>query len=349
MPFQPGAFLRDLRDLSGCKLRAFFALYYTYVGVWLTLSTRLRLGTHVFDEEWDLLVVLDTCRVDALRAVADEYDFIDGVGAITSLGSTSVEWLSQTFDRDHADQIARTAYVTGKIDSETILRDADYPPNYRQPPATWPAWDVVSADDFALLDEVWRDATDDRLRVVPPQPLTERAIRAGREGDHDRLLVHYMQPHTPYIAELLSAGVTDETTVPAVDADPFSALRAGRVDRAEVWERYLDNLRFVLDSVGLLLENVDADRVVITADHGEGFGEYGVYEHPVGCPAPTVKRVPWAVTTATDTGSYPTESDVVDAESAEDAPDERRPERVAQDGGTPSDEAGGRRDDTQSA
>jgi hypothetical protein len=56
--------------------------------------------------------------------------------------------------------------------------------------------------------------------------------------------------------------------------------------------------------VALLLENVDAERVVITADHGEGFGEYGVYEHPVGCPAPTIKRVPWATTTAADTGSY---------------------------------------------
>jgi hypothetical protein len=304
MPFQLRAFLDDFRRLSGWKLKLFFAVYYTYVGLWLTVSTRLRLGTHVLDEEWDLLVVLDTCRADALRAVADEYDFLDDVGTVTSLGSTSIEWLSQTFDREHADVIGRTAYVTGKLDSQSIFREGRYPPAVLQPPATWPAWDVVDADDFGLLAEVWEDGSDERLRVVPPRALTDRAVRVGRTHDHDRLVVHYMQPHTPYISALVRDGVTDETVVSPVDRDPFSALKRGTVTREAVWERYLDNLRLVLDDVALLLENVDAERVVITADHGEGFGEYGVYEHPVGCPAPTIKRVPWAVTTASDTGSY---------------------------------------------
>ncbi|MFC5367910.1 hypothetical protein [Salinirubrum litoreum] len=311
MPFQPDAFLDDLRDFSGWKSRAFFAVYYTYVGLWLTLSSRVRLGTHVFDEDWDLLVVLDTCRVDALRAVADEYDFLGDVATVWSLGSTSDEWMVQTFDRDHADLIARTAYVTANPYTDAVFHREHYPPTYRQPPATWPAWDVVSAGDFGLLDEVWRYGTDDSVKVTTPRVTTDRAIRAGRSGDYDRLVAHYMQPHIPYLGRTSEAAATpddrlrtDGALLTALDTQPFDALRQGTADRAAVWDRYLDNLRLVLDSVELLLENVDAERVVITADHGEGFGEYGVYEHPIGCPAPTVKRVPWVVTTATDTGDH---------------------------------------------
>jgi hypothetical protein len=38
-----------------------------------------------------------------------------------------------------------------------------------------------------------------------------------------------------------------------------------------VWEAYLDNLRYVLDNIEELLQNVDG-KVVISADHGELFG-----------------------------------------------------------------------------
>ncbi|TKX74502.1 hypothetical protein EXE46_09090 [Halorubrum sp. GN11_10-6_MGM] len=54
----------------------------------------------------------------------------------------------------------------------------------------------------------------------------------------------------------------------------------------------------------LLLDNIDAERVVITADHGEAFGEYGFYWHKVACPLPIVRQVPWIETTAEDTGGY---------------------------------------------
>ena len=83
-------------------------LYYVYVGALLSATKRYRWGTNVFDREWDLLVVLDACRVDALRAVADEYDFLDGVDSMPSVGSTSFEWLNHTFDRAHEEEIART-------------------------------------------------------------------------------------------------------------------------------------------------------------------------------------------------------------------------------------------------
>ncbi|APE95094.1 alkaline phosphatase family protein [Halodesulfurarchaeum formicicum] len=312
------AWVADTRErmdediLGGLQLGA----YYLYVGLWLTLSTRLRFGTPAYEREWDLLVILDTCRTDALAAVADEYDFLDEREAIWSPGSTSSEWVSHTFDRKYASSISRTAYVTANPHSEEVLRNRLLPPQYVATPVTWPDWNPVEPEVFGLLDEVWADSRSERLGITPPEAVTDRAISVGREADVDRIVVHYMQPHAPYIADAIES----EDPVSETCAEPFEPLRRGEIDQATVWDHYLDNLRLVLDEVTVLLENVDADRVAITADHGEAFGEWGFYEHPVGCPLPAVKRVPWVETTATDQGTRdpppvttgPAEHDVAD-------------------------------------
>jgi hypothetical protein len=60
---------------------------------------------------------------------------------------------------------------------------------------------------------------------------------------------------------------------------------------------------YVLDSVKTLLRSVDGS-VVITADHGNLLGEFGLYGHPDYVPAPALKRVPWCRTIAEDDGTY---------------------------------------------
>jgi len=36
-------------------------------------------GTPIYEREWDVLVVLDACRLDLMEGVADEYEFIERV------------------------------------------------------------------------------------------------------------------------------------------------------------------------------------------------------------------------------------------------------------------------------
>lgn len=67
-----------------------------------------------------------------------------------------------------------------------------------------------------------------------------------------------------------------------------------------VWEDYRDNLRYVLDDVSLLRDNIDAERFAISADHGNAIWEYGLYGHPGGISLPVLNEVPWCVTDATD-------------------------------------------------
>jgi hypothetical protein len=123
--------------------------------------------------------------------------------------------------------------------------------------------------------------------------MTDRAVNVARSLDPNRLIVHYMQPHEPHIGEEHGLGQS-----------VFVSLRKGEITREEAWNSYIENLRLVLDELEVLLTNTDAEKVIITADHGEAFGEFGFYAHQIGCPLPEVRTVPWIETTATDKESY---------------------------------------------
>lgn len=292
--------LGDVREVMAQDWRQGLLLggYYAYVGSYLTISSRFPIGTPVYDREWDLLIVLDACRVDAMRAVADEFEFIENVDSILSVGSTSGEWIAQTFHRRFTPLIAETAMVTANAHTDYVLRDQTFPPQWVSAPFTWPRWDAVTPDEFGRLEEVWETGWDDELGTVPPRAVTDKAISTARTEQPERLIVHYLQPHSPYLTR------DEHGNLDMSLSEPLTLLQNGEVSRVAVWEAYLDTLRLVLNEVELLLENIDAQRVVLTADHGEAFGEMGLYEHPVACPHPVVKRVPWAETTATDNGTY---------------------------------------------
>jgi hypothetical protein len=80
-------------------------------------------------------------------------------------------------------------------------------------------------------------------------------------------------------------------------------LRKGEVDHEEVWDGYVANLEYVLDHVETFMENVSGE-VLITADHGNLLGEWGMYSHPDWVPLPALKRVPWIKISAENTGEY---------------------------------------------
>jgi len=273
------------------------------MGLWMTFSSRFPIGTNIYESDWDLLIILDACRADAMSAVVNESQFISNVDYIYSLGSTSSEWLLQTFSESHRSEIRRTAYITDNPFAHRIFVDGQRPPSTETAsadlpvPISSPKWTVVDKSDFGLFEFVWSSMEGDNPRS-PPRPITDRAVQIGREKEFDRMIVHYMQPHSPYIAENIPDEVSDEGESPHVK------LRKGKLSRNVVWEGYLDNLRYILQEVKLLLRNIDADKVVLTSDHGEGFGEFGSYGHTFGWLHPVVRKVPWVETEARDTNTY---------------------------------------------
>lgn len=237
-------------------------------------TTGLDGGRNVLDEPWDLLVVLDGCRHDLMTETAGAYDYVESVEPFTSLAGGSLSWMRRTFasTRDVSD----VAYVTANPFSDTALDPAR----------------------FAAFDEVWRTAWDDTLGTVRAQAVTKHAVDGLRHADADRAIVHYMQPHHPFVPAPVAAGINRDDPSDH-DTTVWERLRHGTISRERAWRGYRDNLEYVMNEVATLLENVDAPQTVITADHGNALGEWGIYGHG-DYPISALRRVPWCTATATD-------------------------------------------------
>jgi hypothetical protein len=248
----------------------------------------------VYDREWDVLVILDACRVDLFAEIADEYEWLPTAKyinqtAIDSVAGSSKEWMERTFGRTDPAELEATAYITGNPFSSQVL----------------------DAADFGLLDEVWRYAWDDDVGSIRPCPLVDRAVQAGRDGDYDRIIVHMMQPHAPFLGndEIHAGFRPDDWGSPEAVRDPdqqgldvWHRIRRGNLERDSVWNAYQRNLQIALESVEKLRQNMDG-QLVLTADHGNALGEHGVWGHP-DVPVKGIREVPWVAVDATDTGEY---------------------------------------------
>ena len=273
----------------------------------LTLSQAyLRTGTNIFSKEWDALIILDACRTDALKQVAPEFDFLNQIESIWSVGGTSKEWIQNTFVSNYSSEISDTAYITANPHVEIMEHGDENPlsyPTIEDSIITSSSFiqglrpdTMVSSGEFSFFEPLWDVMIEDsKFPQLHPKVVTDRTINAGRQRHSDRIIAHYMQPHGPFIM--------DDSEMEDWHMNPLKYLRNGG-NFEKVWEGYLDNLRFVLRHLEQLLHNLDADRVIITSDHGELFGEWGLYMHIAGVPHPALRRVPWAVTSASDEESY---------------------------------------------
>jgi hypothetical protein len=117
------------------------------------------------------------------------------------------------------------------------------------------------------------------------------------------MIVHYMQPHFPSLESPDLGGQVDPEQNRWINS-VWEQLSSGELSRETVWDAYESNLQQVLKEVDLLLTNADFETVVITADHGNCFGEFGIYGHPSDRAHPCLRKVPWIITTAEDTGSH---------------------------------------------
>ena len=70
-------------------------------------------------------------------------------------------------------------------------------------------------------------------------------------------------------------------------------LAYGDGDPEEFYEAYTYNLLEALESVEKLLPSLQGDRVVISSDHGELFGEKKFYGHPADLAVEELVKVPW--------------------------------------------------------
>lgn len=232
-------------------------------------------GIDVFAEEWDSLIVLDACRYDLF---ARRSTLPGTLGVRRSRGSSTVEFLrGNVADRDLRD----TVYVTAN------------PQLYRYR-------DELDARFHDVIHVWMAEGWDEEFGTVLPETTTRYAREAAARYPDKRLLVHYLQPHYPFI----DSGTTfDKGHVEGGDEDVFwLRLTAGRLDVSptEIWNAYARNFDIVLPHVETLLAELDG-RTVVTSDHGNLIDErvfplpMRVWGHPQGIYVDQLLTVPWLV------------------------------------------------------
>ncbi|WP_227379081.1 hypothetical protein [Haladaptatus halobius] len=239
-------------------------------------------GKNIYEEEWDLLIIVDACRLDLMQQISINFDYINTVDSIRSVDSTTAFWMKKTFNSKYCSKISKTAYVCGNPFSAEQL----------------------DANSFGKLIEVWKSEWQ-TPGTVPPRAITDQTIKIAREENHDKIITHYMQPHCPFIPapELMMQKEVDKWGEQD-NRDVWEKFRDGDIDEETLWDGYQKNLKHVLKDVKILLDNIDAQKVIITSDHGNAVGEWGIYGHPPNSPLSCLRQVPFIETEAIDNKNY---------------------------------------------
>lgn len=202
------------------------------------------------NKEWDYLIILDACRYDKFKEITELSGKLDKK---ISKGSSTEEWLKRNFSEYYED----TIYVS----SNPFIASND-------------VMGFNASDHFYKIEEVWKYGWDEGFGTVFPNEVTKAAIRIDKKFPNKRKIIHYLQPHAPFIGatRLLRSEIHSWT-------DP-------KVKKA--WE---DNLKLVLKEVKRLLKKIEG-RIIISSDHGDCFG-YLLSGHPWGIYVKELVEIPW--------------------------------------------------------
>lgn len=246
----------------------------------------------ITDKEWDFLILLDACRYDIFK----ETSTIKGsLEKYISAGSHSMEFAEKNFQgADLYDTVYITANAHGARTGEGNFHDIIF--TERKDAGIW--------------------ATRNGMH---PKNVAETAIKAYDEYPNKRIMVHFMQPHSPYFGEkaqkirsnLSEDGVNDlGSSQWETGPNLKNAVKKGHLSISELNTVYRENLQLVLEYAQTLVNTFEG-KIVISADHGELLGKQtGIWKYadfsrqtpsgtPVGHPrsvyVPELREVPWLI------------------------------------------------------
>jgi len=241
----------------------------------------------ILDLEWDNLLILDACRYDLFNTLVKRL-FNKNCQHLRSRGTETPEFLKNTFilyDRNNQ--------------KKSMLKDIIYI-------TTNPWVDIICKNLFFKLVPVWKCYWDEKLGTVHPYYVNKITLRLRSKYPNKKFIVHYLQPHNPYIGfDHINKLSYDDYPVKnpkgIILTKPFKAVESGKIPTEKLWEAYKYNLKIVL-KYALYLSYYLKGRTIITADHGEAFGEkihpllpIRIYGHPPSVRIPTLVKVPWFI------------------------------------------------------
>lgn len=216
-------------------------------------------GVRVVDEEWDYLIILDACRYDIFKEIYNDY--LEGdLEKKISRGTSSNHWLKENFDSFYEELVY--------ISNNSFVSPTEH-------------GGFNSKEHFSKIYPLYLEDQPRENGMLKPEYVAKKSLDIINQHPDKRVIIHFMQPHTAYIGDykLLdkNAGIEELSK-------DFSSKELKRA--------YKSNLERVLGSVKDLIDELEGN-IVVTADHGEAFGEKGIYAHPHNVFIQELIEVPW--------------------------------------------------------
>jgi len=205
-------------------------------------------GEDIFERDWDNLILLDSCRPDMFKSV----NSIEGeLRTIRSKAGRSYTFMKRNFEKR---KLHDTVYVCANSH-----------------------FSKFGDEIFHDVENVWKNKWNDTLDTVQPSAVTDNAIEAHEKYPNKRLIVHYMQPHTPFIGESAQKFLSKTRHPKVSNLSGYSVLggiKHGLIDinDSRLLRMYEENTKVALDEVRRLLREING-KTVISSDHGELVGE----------------------------------------------------------------------------
>jgi len=242
----------------------------------------------VTDRDWDNLIILDACRYDYFKT---ENPFDELPEKIISHGSESWEYMEHNFD---SKELHDTVYVTAN------------------------PWMVKLSDNTFHHIEPLLEDWDAETGTILPKTVADTAIKTNGEYPNKKLIVHFMQPHVPWIGQTANKirknvnirgmnphhghnMITNKNIDERDGINTFDAVKEGLISHKDMKQAYAETLRTALSIIEDLICDLNG-KSVITSDHGEHLGEKAFpfslrrYGHRQNTWSPELRCVPWLET-----------------------------------------------------
>lgn len=134
-------------------------------------------------ENWDYLIILDACRYDYFKECYEDY--LEGKlsKAISPVypedDFATADWCKKVFTGKFEDVVYISSSPIINSASEVRKFEAD--------------------KHFGKILDLWKSGWDEEVGTVPPQNVNEAVIKELNPDEERKMIIHYMQPHTPYI------------------------------------------------------------------------------------------------------------------------------------------------------
>jgi len=250
-------------------------------------ESQKKLLIDLLNSEKFIIIILDACRPESLHKWLshNKPSLLKYLTKVRSEGKTTKSWFIKTF-KDYQFDLT---YISGNpyINSTGITPVGK-----------------IARNCFTEIVDAWREWSENE-QTCTPQTMNKFALI---NLNKPRLIVHYLQPHQPYIGDIripeymqfisnwnemklrhlqrLEMGFD-----PPKILQVFSSRIFNEDEKNIIRQAYESNVNLVCSHAFQLIDKIKEGTIIITSDHSEMMGENGCWFHYQG--HPKLHIVPW--------------------------------------------------------